>query len=359
MKNFIIDHIDPLGQGVFKEDDQIFFIPKTLPSEQGEFKILKKKKGVHFGKAISIKKSSPNRINPECEHFLDCPGCHFQHTNYDQELSFKKQTFHKLLKNTAFEEHNIDIIKSPERFGYRNRIQLHYNLKTKSLGFQDAKENRIINVPNCIITVPQIQKEIKALYQNSSWIREAKKYKTYKGHVELYYTQGKLIKTWNKSYADGGFTQVNQNANIKMLDYISQNTGSYDFILDLFGGNGNISDKINFKTRLVADFYKETKSEEFINQNLYSEDAISKIKSKIDGKSVDLLILDPPRSGLKELNQWIEVFNPKELLYISCSPPTMRRDLVNIEKKYTIKKSTIIDLFPSTFHYESLVHIKF
>ena len=75
MKEFIIDHIDPLGQGVFKEDEKIYFIPKTLPGESGTFEVKKSSKGVHFGQLKDLSKTSPDRIQAECKFFEKCGGC--------------------------------------------------------------------------------------------------------------------------------------------------------------------------------------------------------------------------------------------------------------------------------------------
>ena len=85
---FKIDHMDPLGQGVYKSDDQVFFIPKTLPGEEGEFRINKKRKGVHFCSLAKLTSTSDQRITPVCPHFEECNGCHYLHTNYPEELKF-------------------------------------------------------------------------------------------------------------------------------------------------------------------------------------------------------------------------------------------------------------------------------
>ena len=77
---FIIDHIDPLGQGVFKQDEKVYFIPKTLPNETGTAEILKKKKGVHFAKLESLNQKSELRTQANCQHYDLCAGCHFQHS---------------------------------------------------------------------------------------------------------------------------------------------------------------------------------------------------------------------------------------------------------------------------------------
>lgn len=97
MKTFIIDHIDPFGQGVFKSEQDIYFIPKTLPEETGTFQVLKKRKGVHFCELLKLEKTSSKRVPAECVHYEECNGCHYLHTDYDSELEFKKASLQKII----------------------------------------------------------------------------------------------------------------------------------------------------------------------------------------------------------------------------------------------------------------------
>ena len=99
MNKFLIDHIDPLGQGVFKEDGQVYFIPKTLPGESGEFKINKSSKGVNFATCTKLETKSPDRTISECEFFDECNGCHYLHTSYEKEIEFKILSYQKILSN--------------------------------------------------------------------------------------------------------------------------------------------------------------------------------------------------------------------------------------------------------------------
>ena len=89
--NFKIDHLDPLGQGVSKEN-KITFIEKTLPGEIGSAEVYRKAKGVIFGRLTNPDKlevESPDRIKPECPHFHECRGCQYLHTDYNNEIVFK------------------------------------------------------------------------------------------------------------------------------------------------------------------------------------------------------------------------------------------------------------------------------
>ena len=90
---FLIDHIDPLGQGVFKSDEKVYFIPKTLPGETGNASIVKSSKGVYFATLNQINQASAIRTQNSCPHFDRCNGCQFLHTDYENEIDFKSTTF--------------------------------------------------------------------------------------------------------------------------------------------------------------------------------------------------------------------------------------------------------------------------
>src|SRR5690606_38730000 len=136
---FTIDHLDPMGQGVAKEEGEVYFIAKTLPQEKGEGVITKSSKGVNFASLQKITESSPLRQAPECPHYQDCAGCHYLHTDYLSEQEFKRKSYRNIFKKLMQEESQLDEIWSDKRLGYRNRIQLHYDKKIKKLGFLKAK----------------------------------------------------------------------------------------------------------------------------------------------------------------------------------------------------------------------------
>ena len=356
MNEFLIDHIDPLGQGVHKEDESIFFIPKTLPGESGTFKILQRKKGVHFATALEVTKTSDIRINPECIHFNECPGCQYLHTSYENELNLKKEAFHRTFKKLIYNKDALSTIYSDNRHQYRNRIQLHYDRSIPVIGFNDARKKRIVPVPNCIIMNDRVQKFYQELL--GSWLEESSSHPT-KGHVEIYDHKGKVHINWNKSYAATGFSQVNIPVNQLMLKEInSLFPNKLAQIVDLFAGAGNITNALNFEKRICLDIYPHTENpEEFINTDLYNSETLPKFLKNLNSQ-VELLVLDPPRSGFKELNMWINALKPKNILYISCSPGTLARDLALIETRFEVQNLALIDLFPGTHHFEVMTHIK-
>jgi 23S rRNA (uracil1939-C5)-methyltransferase len=355
---FLIDHIDPLGQGVFKQDEKIYFIPKTLPGESGIAKVLKKKKGVHFCELETLYQKSPKRIESLCHHFSVCNGCHFLHTDYATELSFKETSFRRMLKVLNYDG-KVQTIESSKRLGYRNRIQLHYHKKAQVLGFKDGKTNKIVSVSKCKIAEENITQELQDLYNKDSWQNQV--ISPSAGHIELYNSPSGLKKTWNERYASGGFTQVNTEMNEKMKKFLNKylNQVQPGEILDLFGGGGNLSE--NFPNqRLVIDLYSKEIEANFFSTNLHEEDALNSFNQEYPDKEIETFIIDPPRAGFPLIKEWVKDKMPTNICYISCHPQTMMRDLQKIKEleAYEISDVVLLDLFPSTFHFEALITLK-
>lgn len=355
---FKITSIDSLGQGVSKETDKITFIPKTLPNEIGTAELTAEKKGVAFARTVEIKVPSPKRVAPYCIHYDSCPSCHFQHTDYEQELEFKKEAMEKLFFKIPHPP--IETIGAPERFHYRNRVQLHYDLRKKLLGMLNAKTGTILPIPSCQITHPKIKNVMDDLYHNNNWAGQISG-KNPQGHVELYLQHGEVKISWNKPYADGGFTQVFEAMNERMKNIIEEQFKHQPCrVLDLFAGNGNISNKLNYSNRLCVDIYPSSRPKEhFLSQNLYADEALKKVQNELKKSAweVDHLLLDPPRSGMKDLGLWTDTFKPKFLTYVSCDPHTLVRDLMSL-KGYAAQRLLLLDFFPATFHFESLIFLE-
>lgn len=351
---FEISRLDSLGQGVSKLGERVTFIPKTLPGETGSALILAEKKGVAFGRVEALQTESSERTKAACEHFESCPSCHFLHVSYETELKYKLEAFRNLFRKVAMPEPQV--IGARERLGYRNRIQLHYSLKTKLIGLLDAKRSEIIPVPGCLIGRPEIASEIRALYRENAWLKEAPA-NPGEGHVELYWRENKIAKSWNRPYAEGGFTQVNEEMNKRLKLILNDDWKvSGTRILDLFAGDGNMSADLNYSQRLCVDIYGAFTKGDFFSKNLYAPDAISAVKNELLKRrwSPEVLLLDPPRSGLANLKNWIEAFTPGKVAYVSCDPHTLARDLQTLTG-YRLTSAWLIDFFPSTFHFESLV----
>jgi 23S rRNA (uracil1939-C5)-methyltransferase len=363
---FIIDHIDPLGQGVSKKEDQITFIPKTLPGESGIAEITKKSKGVQFAKMLELDKSSTDRIESACPHFDQCSGCDFLHTNYENELLFKEQSakkvFSSILENIELTTHS-----APRRLDYRNRIQLHYHKKIKILGYHGVKSHQIFAIDQCRVAHPSIQTELEKLLKNNHWLSLLTTSDPIKGHIEISINSSGDVETYiNKKYAADGFTQVYKEMNDLLTDLVKlktestlTNSGKVQ-ILDLFSGAGNLTHKIKTNNSRLwhFDIFPHQVEHGFFNVNLFEETALQNFITLTKKENLDFsncfFIIDPPRSGFKLLNEWIKAFSPLGIIYVSCDAHTLNRDLRNITDSYELNEMHLLDLFPSTRHFESM-----
>jgi 23S rRNA (uracil1939-C5)-methyltransferase len=422
-KKFKIDHLDPLGQGVYREDEEIYFIKKVLPEEIGTARIIKKSRGKNKSKlnwGILENKdelivSSPQRITSQCPHFQNCPGCHYLHTTYENELIIKSAVWERLFK--ILERKSIHIfnsntpvkfsqVRAQERFFYRNRIQLHFDLGNKLLGLVDTsggdeKNLKILPIPNCQLPQYDVKEKLSELYENENWIKlierelnnEQEKSQK-KGHIEIYSknnigfkknndkfitsnlsdnSQENIKVSINKSYAHGGFSQVHNYMNDKMREKVLEllKMRTQIKILDLFGGSGNLTwlyGEFNKKVgTIVVDFNPPLEevlhpTQIFMQSNILHSDFIKKDMQKIKNQGpFSTLIVNPPRSGFQDLSQVLGIINPNLVIYISCNPHTLIRDLDLISSQFQHQNSLKLievvqfDMFPGSYHFETLV----
>lgn len=362
--SYKIDHLDPMGQGVYKEGEEIYFIRKSLPKESGTAVILKRSKKVYFAHIENIDTPSNDRITPPCPHFETCPSCHYLHTPYEREIEFKiaslKKLLQKIIPSDKF-KNTLEVVSSEQRLGYRNRVQIHYDKKFDKIGFFDSLTKQIIPVPSCKVIHPVLQETFNHVLSN--W-RDLVKNESEKGHIEIYSPELKNVHIKiNSSYAYGGFTQVNSAMNIKLVDIVTQLLNEIlspgPHLLELFGGSGNLTDRISHP-KIIVDNYQtpptDTGSSKFISYDIYSDTCLVNLKKVLD--RTKFLLLDPPRSGLKNLNQWVTELDIDHIVYVSCNPATLARDIFPLMNDFTLTKIYLFDLFASTYHFETVVYLK-
>jgi 23S rRNA (uracil1939-C5)-methyltransferase len=166
----------------------------------------------------------------------------------------------------------------------------------------------------------------------------------------------------------GGFSQVNYRQNNALIDIVLQWTqpGGHDNVLDLYCGNGNFSLPIARHVAQVVGFEEFEQSIRDADRNGLSNkmpnarfeciDSVEGMKRlAADGECFDIILLDPPRTGAAEAVKVIPALKPKKILYISCDPPTLARDVAYLKKlRYEVTRSRPVDMFPQTYHIESV-----
>ena len=380
------------GNGIGRYDGMACFVPGTAPGEKVKVQIKTAKKKYLTAKLIEVLVASPNRIKPACPLALSpetigencCPGCQYQHLNYEEEIKIKTQQFKDLLERFAkIESDNIlqKTIPSPETSHYRNKITLHKNKANTKLGYYTADNKGILNILNCPLACNDINTKLATFDLNTPLPNDSTsiifRHTTKDG--TLTYTD----KTGNdllieEQTAIGGFKvpvksffQINTPARNLLLDKVKTllNQNPTQYLFDLYSGVGLFAiaaAKSGIPKVYASDIDRKAIQTAKMNANIHKCDnikflalpAISAAKSILCTLQQDktTVIVDPPRTGLdKQIISYLLKLKPLNIIYISCGPDTLCRDLrILTETAYELKETQIIDMFPRTAHFETV-----
>ena len=384
--------LDHQGRGIGKINNKIVFVPNALPGEIIEIKIVNEKTKYLEGQAIKYIKTSNKRIKPACPYYNMCGGCNLMHLSYEDQLKYKQEkTIEIINKYTKLNIKINKIIPCNKEYNYRNKITFHTNDK---IGLYKNNSHEIININKCLIAnnkINEILKELNKLkFNNQDITVRSNNIETliyYKGNInniekinadtiinekQILKGNGYIIeKLNNKEFiiSPTSFFQINTNQTIKLYEKIKEYTNNKNLnkILDLYCGTGTIGIYIsnNQKEILGVEINKEAIKDANKNKILNkiknanfiagdAKDVIKKLKFK-----PDIIIVDPPRSGLYKgmINDLIKL-KPKIIIYVSCNVITLARDLKTLNNLYETKEIQPLDLFPQTHHVECVCLLK-
>lgn len=388
-----INSFDHEGRGIGKYNNKVVFVPNAIPGEIVEIEIIKDKKTFSEGKIISYIKKSPKRIEASCPFYNKCGGCSFEHISIDDEKKVKTNNVINIIKKYA----NLDVlpifIDSDKEYNYRNKIEL--KIENGNWGYYNSLSHNLVRINKCLIAKDSINRiienknyfdikngsiiircnyideiiikidtsdkyniDIDNLIKNNKIVGIIVNNKLIYG--EDYYIEkvGKYLFKVNIN----SFFQINLNILSKVFDLISKD--KYKTVVDLYCGVGTLGIALNkdklYGIEIVPEAITDAIKNSEINKqnNLYMLGDSSKI-SKIEDK-IDCIIVDPPRSGLnnKTINNILK-FNSKSIIYMSCNPMTLARDLNILKEKYLVKKIYILNMFPKTKHVECVCFLEF
>ena len=388
---YLITDLNHLGQGITRIDNKITFVPKTVSGDIINLEITKSHKNYNEAKLLKIVKPSPDRIKYKCPYYNKCGGCNIANLDYTNQLKYKKEKVINIFKKYNKIEINPTIIASDEILHYRNKITLQYNEK---LGLYEEKTHNIIEIQECLLMPQKVNDIIKLLnkynYNTSlqkiviriinnqvminiiakdipkSLIEILKNLDVSVYHNSKYISGNKvLIETLNNykfSILPDSFFQINKKQTINLYNQIVEyaNPQKEDKVLDLYCGVGTIGIYLSkyCKEVLGIEINKSSIENANINKKLNNVENISFIEADVSKVlsmkyKADIIIVDPPRSGLdKNIIETLIKINPKKIVYVSCDPITLSRDINLLKNNYILKDIKLYDMFPETYHVE-------
>ncbi len=357
-----IERLDNFGRGICFISNKICFVYNALEDEEVEIEIINDTKRYSEAKVIDYYSKSKDRCDT-CIYYNECGGCSLDHMSYEKENKFKLETANSILKRIGKIGYTIKDIVYDEEFNYRNKIVLHSD--GKRIGLYNNKSNDIVEIDNCRLVSPLINKLISEIknVDGETTIRVDNLDKDYiitNGEKDFIYTNIGNIKY---KININSFFQVNRFLTVKMYDFIKKYVLEFNpkSVLDLYCGVASIGIYVchNTNIKLIGvdlnpdniECAKDNIKLNSINGEVYK---LEVNKSLHLLKDIDVVIVDPPRSGLDY--KTINVLNYSDInriIYVSCNITTLARDL-NIFSNYKIKEMKLFNMFPRTFHCESI-----
>jgi len=383
------------GAGLARTPERVTLVPFTAPGEEVQIVPGKVHAGHREATVDSIATPSPHRVAAPCPHFGTCGGCHYQHLTYEAQVAAKVEILREQLQRIGriTVPENIRTLTG-EPWGYRNRIQLH--IDRARMGYREAGSHKIVPIKECPIASPALNRAIAALRDRlhhphfPKFIRE----------IELFTNETETMLNVVRSEAGVSkhffewMSETIPGANRSAIEY---NTGTNRFqvshqsffqvnrflieplvTLALEGATGHrgldLYAGVGLFTLPLARIMPRLRAVEVVRAAAYdltenakrADAGVEVIQMPAEAYLADLkgvpdfVLADPPRAGLgKQATADLVRLKPPRITIVSCDPATLARDMAALlAGGYQLKDLTLVDLFPQTFHLESVAQLE-
>ena len=393
IKKVLISSVNHQGYGVARINNKVVFVENAITDDVVDIEIVKEYKKYALGEVVNFVSMSKEHITSACPYYDKCGGCQISHITHKAQLDFKKEKMRNIFSRYLDMEISPKII-SVNEYNYRNKVVFH--IKDGKLGFYEDGTNKLIKIDNCLLLDERINNLIPLFnnldltYVEKIMVRVTSKevmvvfygfidkidvLKKYVSSIILVNIKEKLLygKSYIKEEINGlkfiisynSFFQVNTKAMVRLYDKVLKyaNLTKEDDVLDLFCGTGTIGIYLSMycKSVLGVEIVEEAIKDANINKELNNIDNISFICGDVDRVinekfNQNVLVVDPPRSGLNKNTKNVILNNGFDrIVYVSCDPMTLVRDLKDLSSKYEFKEITLVDMFPNTYHVECVI----
>tara|TARA_B100001248_G_scaffold262582_1_gene259637 strand:+ start:5465 stop:6565 length:1101 start_codon:yes stop_codon:yes gene_type:complete len=339
------------GSGLARHQGLVVFVDYSSPQEVCLVKVIKIKKNYVEAKKIKSIQAGPYQRIAECEAFGRCGACHWMNTSYEEQLRQKQKIAEENLK-THYSK-SIEIVASKE-FHYRNRLQIR--AQGKKVGYLQKNSHKIVDAKNCLVA----EKDFLPIFDE---VRERNFSRPTK--IELFKNaKGEIQQSINKKHGqESGFRQINEQINQRLIETVSSwiQIEKCELLYDLYCGQGNFAAALkNQRPELEVHAVDISKANIIKAKKLhpsvhfYQQDVELWLQES-DLQRGSIVVIDPPREGASKKS--LEHLAKKEilLLYISCNPTTLRRDLdylKSFQQQWEVLQVKAFDMFPQTYHFE-------
>ncbi len=367
------------------EDGRVVFVPFTVPGDRVRLRVVSERSRFVRAEVESIVTPGAGRTDPVCAVFGECGGCTWQHVRYDQQLEAKIRILRDAIERIAklAVPGEIACWPSPSPYGYRVRARVAS--ARGRVGYRRARSREICATSSCPVLVPDLEDALERLSESLGPEHAERDFEMVadgSGGTRVVPVPGERSGAWPATprisipagsrdirLSPGVFLQGNgllfDRLEKSVVEAASPVSGVGGLVLELYAGGG-------FFTLGLAHRFDQVVAVEA------SEAATSDLKANVDAAKLsnvdiristveevvenpgnlapDTIVLDPPRTGLsKGSAHGLRHLDAKRIVYLSCDPATLARDLQLLtEPGYRLASLEVFDLFPQTPHVETL-----
>lgn len=365
------------GDGLARLEGKVVFTAYALPGETVRAEVERVKNDLWRGRLLEVIQASSSRVAPPCPYFQRCGGCQYQHADYAFQVEQKRSILREALRRVGKIEFDGEIAAiAGDPWQYRNRAQLH--IQNGAVGYFEQGSHDLCAIDHCPIVSPALNQAISAL--NGRFPQLSTTVELFTNETEM---QVNILDRVPRSVFEAlaslgssgpleyegfrvsrhSFFQTNRFLIDHLVDCVAGDLQG-DSAVDLYAGVGLFSVRLAKQfTKVTAiesspsafrDLERNTRSLSIAAESKPAQEYLAGLEQK-----PDLIVADPPRAGLGKLvvKELARIQAPR-LTIVSCDPATLARDLQGLlNAGYRIDKVTLVDLFPQTFHIETVVHL--
>jgi tRNA/tmRNA/rRNA uracil-C5-methylase (TrmA/RlmC/RlmD family) len=328
------------GAGIARHEGLVVFVPFTIPGETVQARIVKATRNWMTARVTHIAELSADRVEPPCPLFMRCGGCTYQHIAYPRQLEIKAHQVSEALRRIGkFTEPPVEPARpSPLAYSYRNRITVH--VVPPLIGFRGTDPREVINVEECLLAEEPVNAALAAL-------RSKKRLRP--GPATL-----------RAGPAGRGFRQVNDAAADVLAAAVSELAGRGEVLIDAYCGAGFFAKKLRHQFTHVIGLDWDERSIESARADAgpsevyHAGDAAELLPDLLTQTKEATVLIDPPAQGLAaQVITTLLESRPARVVYVSCDPATLARDLAKLRDGYDLQRAIPVDMFPQTASIET------
>jgi 23S rRNA (uracil1939-C5)-methyltransferase len=400
------------GVGVGRlPDGKALLVHGAAPQERVLVEVTEDRRSYARGVVSSVVDASPDRVAPPCSVADQCGGCGWMHVSEKGQQTWKQQLVARELERAELSDQaQTDPIVTGPSLGSRTRTRLHRRGRT--VGTLAARSHRVIPLKQCPILAPQLEtfalelaRSLEPLPPNNLELELYVDRRQKRGlHVsapkplsverwrQLARDLGlvSLVLAWPRqrvrhregppleeesaglplAFEPGLFVQTNREINAHLVDKAQTLAGEGERFVECYAGVGNITIHLAKRFRRGVALEGQQRSARFLTENLGPAQAPSiEVRAESDSQSArrltnhprpDVIVMDPPRAGIKPLWPLIKRLGAPRLVMVSCHPMSAIRDVAHLSQNggYELERLVPLDLFPHTPHLELVARMK-